>query len=75
MRITLILTSAIKPSHKTPYLRHFDEKLRLKETLICLKKWQRIVEKNNFRCILVDNTLNQKELRSKFSAVKFPAAI
>jgi hypothetical protein len=72
MRITLILTSAIKPSHKTPYLRHFDEKLRLKETLICLKKWQRIVEKNNFRCILVDNTLNQKELRSKFSAVKFP---
>ena len=72
MRITLILTSAIKPSHKTPYLRHFDEKLRLKETLICLKKWKKIVEKNNFRCILVDNTLNEKELRSKFSAAKFP---
>jgi hypothetical protein len=72
MRATLILTSAIKPSHDTPNLKHLDEKLRLKETLVCLKKWSKIIKQYNFNCILVDNTLSDTDLRSKIPFATFP---
>ena len=72
MRTTLILTSAIKPSHDTPSLKHVDEKLRLKETLVCLKKWSKIIKQYNFNCVLVDNTLSDADLRSKIPFATFP---
>jgi hypothetical protein len=72
MRTTLILTSAIKPSHDTPFLKHVDEKSRLKETLICLAKWNKILKRHNFNCILVDNTLKEEELRSRIPIEYFP---
>ena len=72
MRATLILTSAIKPSHDTPNLKHVDEKLRLKETLVCLKKWSKIIKRYNLNCVLVDNTLSDTDLRSKIPFVTFP---
>lgn len=72
MRTTLILTSAIRPNLNSPGLLHLDEELRLNETLICLKKWKRIVDINNLNCILVDNTLNEFELKSKISSSLIP---
>jgi len=72
MRTTLILTSAIKPSHDTPFLKHVDEKSRLKETLICLAKWNKISKRHNFDCILVDNTLKEEELRRRIPIEFFP---
>jgi len=72
MRATLILSSAIKPSLNSPGLRHTNHELRLKETLICLKKWQRIAKTNNLDCILVDNTYSELELKSKIPNSLFP---
>ena len=72
MTTTLILTSAIKPSHDTPLIKHLDENLRLKETLVCLKKWTKIIKRYNFNCVLVDNTFNDADLRSKIPFTKFP---
>lgn len=71
MRTTLILTSAIRPSLNSPGLRHFNDELRLNETLISLKKWKRLVFKNNLDCILVDNTLSELELKSKIPSSLF----
>jgi hypothetical protein len=72
MPTTLILTSAIKPSHNTPFLKHVDENSRLKETLVSLKKWTKIIKQYNFNCVLVDNTFNDADLRSKIPFAKFP---
>ena len=68
----LVLTSAIKPSYNTPSLIHFDEKLRLKETLYCLKKWSKVIKRNGFDCVLVDNTLNEGELKRRILTSRFP---
>ena len=72
MKITLLLTSAIKPSYNTPYLKHIDELSRLRETLKCLLKWSKVVKRHNFNWILIDNTLDEEELRKIIPLGSFP---